>query len=261
MRCIAVAVLSLCGLGPAWSAVKGHEVEYRAGGISLKGYLAHADAAQGKQPAVLVVHEWWGHDEHARNSARKLAEAGYVALALDMYGEGKQAHHPGDAGKLAGEVSRNLPLMKARFDAAREFLARQPNVDASRIAAIGYCFGGSVVLQMAREGEDLRGVVSLHGALGTDRPAQPGRVKAKVLALNGEDDPMVPKSDVEAFETEMKTAGVDYKVVNYPGARHAFTNPAATARGKEFNIPIAYDADADRKSWKETLAFLERAVK
>lgn len=260
MRSIAVALLFLFALQPAWSAVKGQEVEYKAGDVALKGYLAADDAAKGKRPAVLVVHEWWGHDEHARNSARKLAEAGYVALALDMFGEGKQAHHPADAGKFAGEVRQNLPLMRARFDAAREFLARQPNVDPSRLAAIGYCFGGSVVLQMAREGEDLRGVVSLHGALGSDRPAQAGRVKAKVLALNGADDPMVPKQDVEAFQAEMKAAGVDFKVVNYPGAKHAFTNPAATARGKEFNLPLEYHADADRKSWQETLTFLERVM-
>ena len=260
-RSFIVVLLSLFALHPAAAAVKGEVVEYKSGGTVFKGYLVYDDAAKGKRPGVLVVHEWWGHNEHARNSARKLAEAGYVALAVDMYGGGKTADHPKDAGAFAGEVGKNLPLMKERFNAARAFLTKQPNVDGKRLAAIGYCFGGSVVLNMARQGEALRGVVSLHGGLATQNPAQKGKVKAKVLVLNGAADPMVDSAQVAAFEQEMKAAGVDYKVVSYPGAKHAFTNPDATATGEKFNMPIAYNAEADKKSWAEASAFLKRVLK
>lgn len=259
-RLYAVVVLLLFVSDAAWSAVTEQEVEYKAGNTVLKGLMAYDDAAKGKRPAVLVVHEWWGHNEHARNSARKLAKAGYVALALDMYGDGKQANHPKDAGAMAGEVLKNLDVMKTRFDAAREFLAQQANVDASRVAAIGYCFGGTVVLQMARLGQDLRSVVSFHGGLGTEQPAQKGEVKAKMLVLTGAADPFVPKEQVEGFRKEMKAAGADFKVISYPGAKHSFTNPAATENGKKFNLPLEYNAKVDRKSWSEAEKFLKRTL-
>jgi len=258
---ISIGILSIT-MGPAAvGAVKEKDIEYKAGDVTLKGLLAYDDSVQGKRPAVLVVHEWWGHDEHARNSARKLAQAGYVGFALDMYGEGKQAHHPTDAGKMAGEVSANLPVMQARFDAAKQFLTSQANVDPKRIGAIGYCFGGSVVLTMARVGdENLKGVVSFHGGLGTKNPAQPGVMKAKALVLTGADDPFVPKEQVDAFEKEMKAAGADYKLISYPGAKHGFTNPAATENGKKFNLPLEYNADVAKKSWDEMLAFFKKVL-
>lgn len=260
-RLYAGAVLMVLLFNPAWGAVKDQEVEYRAGDMVFKGTLAFDDAAKGKRPAVLVVHEWWGHDEHARNSARKLAKAGFVALAVDMYGDGKQAHHPQDAGAMSGEVGKNLELMQKRFNAAREFLTKQPNVDATRVAAIGYCFGGTVVLQMARLGSDLRGVVSLHGGLGTEQPAQKGKIKSKILVLTGGADPFVPQEQVNAFEQEMKAAGANYKLIVYPGVKHSFTNPAATETGKKFNIPLEYNAEADKKSWAETEKFLKSTLK
>lgn len=260
-RFFAVVALLFLASNAAWSAVKEQEVEYKAGDMVFKGLMAYDDAAKGKRPAVLVVHEWWGHDEHARNSARKLAKAGFVGLALDMYGDGKQAHHPKDAGAMSGEVRKNLDLMKTRFNAAREFLVQQSNVDAKRVAAIGYCFGGTVVLEMARLGEDLRSVVSFHGGLGTEQRAQKGKVKAKMLVLTGAADPFVPKEQVEGFKQEMKAAGADYKVVSYPGAKHSFTNPAATENGKKFNIPVEYNAAADKKSWAEAEKFLKRTLK
>jgi dienelactone hydrolase len=256
----AVLFVFVC-TAPAWGAIKGEPVDYKAGDTTLKGYLAYDDALKGKRPGVLVVHEWWGHNEHARDVARKLAETGYVALAVDMYGDGKQANHPQDAGKLAAEVRDNLPVMTQRFDAAHAALARHPLVDAQRIAAVGYCFGGNVVLNMARIGADLRGVASLHGPLAGAEPAQRGRVKAKVLVLNGANDVMVDKASIDAFEKEMKDAGVDYKIVHYPGAKHAFTNPNATKLGKQFNMPIAYHAEADKKSWVELTAFLQKLFK
>ena len=260
-RFLGVVTLSLFAFQPAWGAITEKEVEYKAGDVMLKGYLVYDDAAKKKQPAVIVVHEWWGHDQHARNGARKLAKAGFVGFALDMYGDGKQAHHPKDAGAMSGEIRKNLDLMQTRFNAARDFLGRQSNVDSTRVGAVGYCFGGTVVLQMARLGEDLRGVVSLHGGLGTEQPAEKGKVKSKVLVLTGAADPFVPKEQVEGFKQEMQKAGADFRVVSYAGAKHSFTNPAATETGKKFNIPIEYNAQADKKSWAEAVKFLKRTLK
>lgn len=258
---ILVVLAVFIGLVPAQAAIKGKEVVYKVGATVHKGYLVHDDAVTGKRPGVLVAHEWWGHNEHARNSARKLAQAGYVALALDMYGDGKQANHPDEAGKFSGEVRRNLPLMKSRFEAGMNLLRRQPRVDDRRLAAIGYCFGGSVVLQMAREGGDLRGVASFHGGLATEHPAQAGKVKARVLVLNGADDVMVPVEQIAAFRKEMENAKTDYKLVNYPGAKHSFTNPEADANGARFNLPLAYNAKADQESWAELQTFLKLVFK
>lgn len=260
-RLILAVLMSFIGLASAQAAIKGEEVEYKAGNTVLKGYLVHDDAVTGKRPGVLVVHEWWGHNEHARNSARKLAEAGYVALALDMYGDGKRADHPDQAGKFAGEVGKNLPLMKSRFEAGMKLLRKQAQVDGKRVAAIGYCFGGSVVLQMAREGENLRGVASFHGGLATEHPAKSGKVKARVLVLSGADDPMVPAEQIAAFRKEMESAKVDYKFVSYPGAKHSFTNPDADANGAKFNLPLAYNAKADQESWAELQSFLKLVFK
>jgi dienelactone hydrolase len=243
------------------AAVQGKEVSYSANGTTLKGYVAYDDAVKGKRPGILVIHEWWGHNEYARRRARMFAEHGYTALALDMYGDGKQAHHPDDAGKFASEVSKNAVLAKARFDAAYDLLSKEETVDADRIAAVGYCFGGSVALNMARIGEPLKAVVSFHGGLGTDHPAEAGKVKARIASFTGEDDPMIPATQVAAFRQEMDKAGVSYKVVTYPGAKHAFTNPEADKYGQEFKLPLAYNAAADKASWEEGLAFLADAFK
>jgi dienelactone hydrolase len=258
-----VAVLLIVALlraVTAHGAVQEREVEYRSGEVALQGLLAFDDARPGRRPAILVVHEWWGHDQHARNSARRLAGAGYVALAVDMYGEGRQAHHPRDAAKLLTEVRSNLPLMQARFEAARDLLRSQPNVAANRMGAVGYCFGGAVVLEMARAGADLRGVVSLHGLLDTAAPARPGAVKAQILVLTGGADPYVPRDQVDAFDREMRSAGARYRIVVYPGAKHSFTNPASTELGRQFDIPDEYNAEADRQSWQEVLAFFAKVT-
>lgn len=245
----------------AQAAVQGKEVSYSANGTTLKGYIAYDDAVQGKRPGILVVHEWWGHNEYARMRARMLARQGYTALAVDMYGDGKQAHHPDDAGKFASEVSKNAKLAKARFDAALKLIKKQKTVDAGNIAAIGYCFGGSVVLNMARMGEPLKAVVSFHGGLGTDSPAVAGKVRARIASFTGEDDPMIPAAQIAAFREEMDKAGVTYKAVTYPGAKHAFTNPDADKYGQEFKLPLAYNVAADKASWDEGLAFLADAFK
>lgn len=241
--------------------MKEQEVEYQAGDVTAKGYIVYDENVQGKQPGVLVVHEWWGHTQFTRGCARRVAQAGFVGFAVDLYGNGKQVDTVEEASALSGALAKNPSLMRSRFDAARDLLSRRPNVDPTRIAAIGYCFGGKVVLDMARAGEDLRSVVSFHGILATETPAQPGKVKAKILVLNGADDPFVPKEQLEAFEREMKAAGVDYKIINYPGAKHAFTNPGATEKGKKLNLPLEYNAEIDRKSWEEAIAFLQRALK
>jgi dienelactone hydrolase len=258
---VAVLLLFLAG-GAAQAAVKGEEVTYKDGEVVMKGYIAWDDAIRGKRPGVLVVHEWWGHNEHARNRARMLAELGYTALAVDMFGDGKTADHPDTAGKFSGEVRKNLPLMKARFNAARKALARHRTVDARKIGAIGFCFGGSVVLDMARQGADLAGVVSFHGGLSTDHPAKPGMVRTRVLVLTGADDPFIKPESVEAFKKEMDTAKANYRLISYPGARHSFTNPDADANAAKFNLPaLAYNAEADKRSWAEMQAFFKEVFR
>jgi dienelactone hydrolase len=241
----------------AHAAIQGREVDYKADGVTLKGYVAYDDSFKGKRPAVLVVHEWWGHNDYARKRADMLAALGYTALAVDMYGDGKQAHHPADAGKFATEVSKNMPMAKARFEAGMDVLRKEPTVDPDEMAAFGYCFGGGVALNMARMGEDLKGVASFHGSLGTGNPAQPGKVKARIVSFTGEEDPMIDAASVAAFKREMDAAKADYRVVTYPGAKHSFTNPAADALGKEFNLPLAYNEAADKDSWKQATEFLK----
>lgn len=255
------AIFFCIGTSAALAAVQGREVSYSADGTTLKGWIAYDDAIKGKRPAVLVVHEWWGHNAYARKRANMLAELGYVALAVDMYGDGKQAQHPDDAGKFAGEVAKNKPMAKARFEAGMKLLREQDNVESDKMAAIGYCFGGSVVLEMARAGEDLKGVASFHGGLATDTPAQPGKVKAQVRSFTGADDKMIPAAQVDAFKLEMDKAGVNYQAVVYPGAMHSFTNPDADEYGKKFNIPLAYNAAADKDSWAQMKTFLAEVLK
>jgi dienelactone hydrolase len=233
----------------ALAEVVGKAVDYRAGDTVLKGYLAYDDKQQGKRPGVLVVHEWWGHNDYARQRARQLAELGYTALAVDMYGDGKQAAHPDDAGKFSGALKKNMPLAESRFKAAMALLQKEATVDGDKIAAIGYCFGGGIVLEMARRGLDLDAVASFHGSLGTSNPAQKGVIKAKILVANGADDPFVKPEQISAFKAEMDAAGVDYRFENYPGAKHSFTNPDADRFGQEFSLPLAYNATADSASW------------
>ena len=236
-------------------AVKGEEVIYKADGVVLKGYMAYDDVVAGKRPGVLVVHDWWGIGEFFRDRARELAKLGCTALAVDMYGDGKEANNPDEAGKFAGEVRKNPSMMKARFDAARDALIKHPSVDPKRIAAIGYSLGGYIVLEMARQGSDLAGVVVFWGTLKTEKPAQKGMVKAKVLVLTATEDPWVPAEQVKQFKAEMEAAGVDYKVIDYPNTKHGFSRHDADSRAKKFNLPLAYNADADRKSWAEMEAF------
>ena len=245
-------------LNPVAAELQTQEVTYQAGDTELKGYLAWDDSIKGKRPGVLVVHEWWGHNPYARKRAEMLAELGYTALAVDMYGEGKMASHPDDAGKFSSAVKKNMPLAKERFEAAMGLLQEQDSVSDDQMAAIGYCFGGGIVLEMARAGYDLDGVVSFHGSLGTASPAQKGKVKASVLVLNGKADPFVKHEEIETFKYEMQAAEVDYEFIDYPGAQHSFTNPDADKFGKEFGLPLTYSKEADEQSWQAMQDFFNK---
>ncbi len=254
-----VLLLLLSWNTQAFGAIIGEPVTYKAGDFAMQGYLAYDDSTSGKRPGILVVHEWWGHNEYARERARMLAGLGYTALAVDMYGEGRQAEHPDDAGKFAAEVRQNMPVATERFIAAMQLLKQHPTVDPEHIAAIGYCFGGGVVLEMARQGLDLDGVASFHGSLATTNPAVRGVIKARILVCNGAEDKFITPEQIDAFHREMKDAGADYTFISYPGAKHSFTNPGADIYAEKFNMPIGYNAEADKKSWEDMQKFLQES--
>jgi dienelactone hydrolase len=241
--------------------VRTETVTYTAGGATCTGYIAWDASKPGRRPGVLVVHEWWGHNEYVRRRARMLAEMGYTAMALDMYGDGKVAAHPDDAGKFMNEVLANMDVGKERFVAAQRVLAGHPSTDPAHLAAIGYCFGGAVVLAMARQGMPLDAVASFHGSLATKTPAKPGAVKARVLVCHGADDKFVSMQDVAALQQEMRAAGADCEVVVYPGAVHGFTSVEADENGKKFNLPLAYNKAADEASWAKLRTFLQQSFK
>ena len=222
-------------------------VEYRQDGTVLQGFLAYDDGLKGKRPGVLVVHEWWGLNDFARERALKLAGLGYVALAADMYGGGATASNREEAGKLAGALLGNPDLLRARAQAALQVLAADPRVDPNRLAAIGFCFGGTTVLELAYSGADLAGVVSFHGGLPRTQPDDLKRIKAALLVLHGADDPHVAPADIAAFEQAMRQAGADWQMVFFGGAVHGFTNPTA---GDNKASGVAYDARAARRSFR-----------
>jgi dienelactone hydrolase len=261
MRAIILMFFVLALINIASSAIKGVDVQYTADGITMKGYLVYDDTVKGKRPGVLVVHEWWGYNDYARKRATMLAELGYTALAIDMFGDGKQAAHPDDAGKFAGEVMKNMPGAKVRFLAAMEILKQHETVDTSNVGAIGYCFGGGVVLNMVRMGVDLKGVVTFHGSLGAATEAKKGDIKTKVLVCHGAADEFATKADIDKFKKEMRDADIDCTFKSYPGAKHSFTNPAADEYGKKFKLPLAYNAKADKNSWNDMKAFFKKTFK
>ena len=241
-------------------SLKEENVTYTNNGVTMDGYVVYDANKQGKRPAVLVVPEWWGLVDYPKMRARKLAELGYIAMAIDMYGNGKVADNPGDAGKAAGPFYQDLKMTKSRFDAALAKLKTYSQVDTSNIAAIGYCFGGGVVLNVARLGEDLKGVVSFHGTL-IGAPANKTLLKAKILVCHGAADQFVKPEEVAQFKKQMDSIGADYTFKQYPNATHAFTNPAATANGEKFKMPIKYNAEADSASWNDMKDFFARIFK
>jgi dienelactone hydrolase len=234
--------------------IKEDAVTYTAGGTTFNGFVTYNDAQQGKRPVVLVVPEWWGLNEYPRMRARMLAEMGYLAMAVDMYGSGKIAADPQQAQTMAMPFYQNPQMAKTRLDAALNKVKEYPQADTAKTAAIGYCFGGSVVLNAAKLGSDLKGVVSFHGNL-AGVPANKDLLKAKVLVCHGGADQFVSEAEVAAFKKSMDSINADYTFKVYPGATHAFTNPAATATGKKFKMPIEYNAAADTASWNEMKTF------
>jgi dienelactone hydrolase len=237
--------------------IKEENITYSGDNTTLDGYVAYDTNKEGKRPAVLVIHEWWGLNDYPKMRARKLAELGYIAMAIDLYGNGKTADNPDDAGKLTTPFYQNPQMTKARFDAALNRLKTYSQADTSNIAAIGYCFGGGMVLNIARLGEDLKGVVSFHGNLVGVLPDK-NLLKAKILVCHGADDKLVQQPEVDKFKKQMDSVGADYTVKVYPNAAHAFTNPAATKNGEKFKIPIKYNAAADSASWNDMKEFFGR---
>lgn len=236
---------------------KEDNVTYSGDNVTMNGYVVYDENKEGARPAVLVIHEWWGLNDYAKGRAKQLAELGYIAMAVDMYGNGKTADNPDSASKYATPFYQKPQMTKARFDAALEKLKTYPQTDATKIAAIGYCFGGSQVLNLARLGEDLKGVVSFHGNL-LGVPLDKSKLKAAILVCHGAADPFVPQKEVAMFKEQMDSIGANYTFKAYEGAVHAFTNPNATAMGEKFKIPIKYDAAADSASWNDMKEFFSR---
>lgn len=261
MKKLIVCIAGILVSGMVNAAVMNEEITYTAGDTTLKGYVAYDDAIEGKRPGVLVVHEWWGLNEYARMRADMLAEQGYVALAIDMYGNGQTVETPDEAGGLSKTIYGDWNLGKERFMAGLEALGQSALYDGENVGAVGYCFGGGVLLHMARMGVDLDAVVSLHGSLKTQIPAKVDTVTSKILVLHGNADPLVPQEDVDAFKTEMDAADVDYIFVGYDGATHAFSNPKATEVGEQYGLPVKYDEAADKDSWNKMVEFLDEILK
>lgn len=239
--------------------IKEDSVSYTLDGKTYKGYFSYDSHNKDKRPGVLVVHEWWGLNDYSRGRAKQLAELGYIAMAVDMFGDGKQGNDPKAAQELATPFYNDPTLSKTRLDAALNKLKEYSQLDTTNVAAIGYCFGGFVILNAAKLGADLKGVVSFHGGLG-GVPVKKELVKAKILVCHGEADDFVNK-EVAPFKKSMDSAGVEYTFKSYPKATHAFTNPAATENGKKFKMPIEYNAVADTASWNDMKDFFNKIFK
>jgi dienelactone hydrolase len=242
----AVLAFSLAATG-ARAEVVTRTVEYKQGNTVLEGYLAYDSAGPARKPGVVIFHQWMGLTNHERTRAQRLAQLGYVAFAADIYGKGVHPANTTEAGAEAGKFRSDVPLLRARAQAALAALRQQPNVLQDKIASIGFCFGGGAALELARSGADVLGTVSFHGSLATPNPQDAKNIRGKVLVLHGADDPAVPRSAVLALEDEMKAAGVDWQVVLYSGTVHSFTQPEA---GNDPSKGSAYNAESDRRSWQ-----------
>ena len=227
-------------------------VQYKDGEVALEGHLAWDDAIEGKRPAVLVVHEWWGLNAYAQGRAEHLAKLGYVAFALDMYGKGKVTEHPQEAGEWAGMIRKNVSAWQKRALAGLDILKRHDMVDQGRLAAIGYCFGGATVCQLAYSGAALKGVVSFHGSLPVPAPEQSHKIAAKLLICHGAADSFVPATQITKFQDALEEAEADWQMIHYSGARHSFTNQGADKRGIN---GLRYDKQADMRSWQHMKMF------
>jgi dienelactone hydrolase len=262
-----LAFCLILAAAPARAALVTKEISYKDGDVELLGYFAY-DSEKTPAPGVIIIPEWWGHNDYVRMRAEQLAALGYFAFAVDMYGKGVLAKTPDEATALSKPFYDDRTLMRRRARAGiaeLKSLMQSMTVGGSaadKIAAIGYCFGGTVALELARGKEPLKGVVAFHAGLSTPAPAASGSLTGEsVLALNGADDPMSPPDVRAAFVKEMKDGGANIQSIDYPGAKHAFTNPAATEIGQKFGLPVAYDAEADKKSFDEMKAFLVEVMK
>lgn len=258
MRIFLPGLLAMSTALPAFAKVKLEDVTYRHGDTTLEGVFAHDDAVAGKRPAVIVVHEWMGPGPYTRRRAEQLAAMGYVAFAADIYGKGVRPKNHEEAGKTSGMFRADRALVRGRMAAALERVRSHPRVDPTRVAAIGYCFGGMSVLELARSGADLRAVASFHGALDTPTPATKGAIKAKVVAFHGGDDGFIPAAAVAGFQDEMRAAGADWQLVLFGGAVHSFTVAEA---GNDPSKGMAYNESADRRSWKMLESLLGESFK
>ena len=261
----AIIAGALCAFAFATGAnaeIKEVPVTYSDGTTTMKGFVVYDDASTAKRPGIIMVHEWWGITPHIHNEAKKYAAQGYTAFIADMYGDAKTADNPKDAGALSGGVMKDPKAMESRFNAAKAELAKQATVNPDRIGAVGYCFGGAVVINMARTGADLKAVAGFHASLGLNTPAPAaGTIKAKILILNGADDPFVKREQYDTLKKELDAAKANYQVIEYPGAVHAFTNPEATALGEKFKLPLKYDAKADQESKAEAAKMFAATLK
>ncbi len=239
--------------------IEGGALSYEINGNKFVGFFAHDADADGPRPGIILVHEWWGCNDFVRERARRLAEAGFCAFAIDMFGGGATADKPDQAAALMNGVLQDMEAGTARLKGAYDVMLGHAGVDSSRTGAIGYCFGGAMVLHMARIGMPLKAVVSFHGALGSFHQAEPGSIKPRILVCHGGGDKMVSMDDLEAFKQEMDAAGADYEVIVYADALHGFTNPQATERGQKYGLPLAHDAEADAASWQAMLDLFERS--
>lgn len=258
MKKLLLTLALLCFSINAEASVKTKTVVYKQGDTTLEGYLAWDDASNAKRPGVLIVHEWTGINDHIRQRAEMIAKLGYVAFAADIYGKGIRPSSPSEAAKTAGIYKDDRPLLRARVRAALDELKKQKLTDPQRIAAIGYCFGGTTVLELARDAADIRGVASFHGGLATPTPQDAKNIKAKVLAMHGADDPFVKADEVAAFQDEMRKGGVDWQFISYGNAVHSFTNKWA---GTDNSKGAAYNEKADKRSWEAMKAFFTEIFK
>lgn len=241
------------------SKIKEETVTYSIDNKNFKGFIAYDENLKGKRPAILIVHEWWGLTDYPKIRARQLAKLGYIAFAVDMFGDGKIAANPTEAQVITAPFYANPQLSKYRLEAALNKIKEYKQTDATNIFAIGYCFGGSVVLNSAKLGLDLKGVVSFHGGL-KGVPANQKLLKARILVCHGGSDKFVSENDINTFKHQLDSIGADYRFIVYPNAVHAFSNPAATGLGKKFNMAIEYNRKADVDSWNDMKLFLKSTI-
>lgn len=258
MKILSCTLLLFLAALAASAAIHTESVEYKQGDVVLEGFLAYDSSIKGPRPGVLIVHQWKGLTDYEKKRAEMLAQLGFVAFAADIYGKGVRPRDPAAAGAEAGKYKKDRALLRARVNAGLDALRKQKLVDPKHIAAIGYCFGGTTVIELARSGADVAGVVSFHGGLDSPKPEDGKHIKCKVLACHGADDPFVPAKDLAAFEDEMRGAGVDWRLIKYDGAVHSFTQPMA---GDDNSKGAAYNERADKKSWDDMKAFFAEIFK